>query len=126
MSKLKQFVVTAVPNQKTWHPVDKEYFEDALINGAIIEYYNCETDEKALDIFHSSEPIKCLDDWEIEANEMNPEISSELKILSYILQILSEEQMRLIELDDPANADNNVCPEALDYISKKYSQVKKP
>ena len=82
---LKQFVVSAIPNTKTWCDEDCNYYSHLLNkaeqdDGSILlvfnHYYSAENEEKALDLFHVEWPIKCLDDWEIECNEMNPEIAT--------------------------------------------------
>ena len=75
----KEFIVCATPNQRTWCAVDRDEYIDSLEGSEggevhFIRYFTCDTSEEALDIFHEIYPIKCLDDWEIEVDEMNPTI----------------------------------------------------
>jgi len=74
--KKKQFVVAATPNQETWCEQDADYYGDYLEGEtpSYCVYYFAYTSEEALDRFHREWPIKCLDDWEIDAFEMNPEV----------------------------------------------------
>ena len=70
----KQFIVYATPNLDTWEEQDRWDHYSSLIEGEdgvkrlIYQCENAENEEEALDEFHYTIPIACLDDWEFEVD----------------------------------------------------------
>ena len=79
---MKTFLISAVPDRDNWCETDQNYYshmleeverhDDAPIQ-VFDTYISAEDSEHALDMWHSNWPITCLDNWDIDCNEMNPE-----------------------------------------------------
>lgn len=66
---MKRFIIRGMPRIKR---ANMKYYDrveefDSITNGLIIKASN---KDMALDEYHATQPIECLDDWDIEAHEV--------------------------------------------------------